>query len=336
MAVKIERELSEAQHGHFLRAVAAIELKNLDYAISLLQGILKQEPEFLMGRQLLRRAEVTRSKAIRKSVFNVSSAPLAVMKAQRELKKNPKLASELVEKFLEQEPYHRQANLLLKDAALAAGWPETAVFALQTLLEDTARDTKILHELGRVYHQMNENDEAVAIYNRIMEIDPSDAEAARLGKDAAARASMTTGGWTKAESYRELIKDKDVAVSLEQQNRMTPRGDALEQQIAEAFEYHEAEPQNVGFAKRLGLLHEQKEVIETAIEWYEYAAKLTTGTDPELARRIAALTSGQVSREIAELEEFLATHKQDDELYAQKGARLEAVRKKQVDGLIEQ
>jgi hypothetical protein len=32
------------------------------YAISLLQGILKQEPEFLTGRQLLRRAEVTKHK----------------------------------------------------------------------------------------------------------------------------------------------------------------------------------------------------------------------------------------------------------------------------------
>ena len=55
----------------------------------------------------------------------------------------------------------------------------------------------------------------------------------RLGKDASARGSMKTGGWTQAESYRDLIKDKDLAVSLEQQNRMALTGESLEQQIAE-------------------------------------------------------------------------------------------------------
>ena len=59
MAVKTEKELNETQRGHWLKAVAAIELRNFGYAISLLQAILKQEPEFLTGRQLLRRTEVT-------------------------------------------------------------------------------------------------------------------------------------------------------------------------------------------------------------------------------------------------------------------------------------
>jgi hypothetical protein len=44
MAVRTEKELSEDQHAHWLKAVAAIELRNFGYAISLLQGILKQEP----------------------------------------------------------------------------------------------------------------------------------------------------------------------------------------------------------------------------------------------------------------------------------------------------
>jgi hypothetical protein len=63
MAVKTEKELSADQHAHWLKAVAAIELRNFGYAISLLQGILKQEPLFLTGSQLLRRTEVTRLKS---------------------------------------------------------------------------------------------------------------------------------------------------------------------------------------------------------------------------------------------------------------------------------
>ena len=124
MPIKTEKDLNELQRSHWLKAVAAIELRNFGYAISLLQGILKQEPEFLTGRQLLRRAEVTKSKATKKSFFNISTAPIAVMKAQREVKKDPKHALEMIEKVLEDEPYNRQANLVLKEAAVAGGWPE--------------------------------------------------------------------------------------------------------------------------------------------------------------------------------------------------------------------
>ncbi len=134
MPVKSEKELNEMQRSYWLKAVAAVEMRNFGYAISLLQEVLKHEPEFLTGRQLLRRSEVFRVKAEKKSFFNVSTASLGVMKAQRELKKDPKRAVELIEKVLQEEPYNRQANLALKEAAVAAGWPEIGVLALQTLL----------------------------------------------------------------------------------------------------------------------------------------------------------------------------------------------------------
>src|SRR5436305_7353197 len=194
MAAKTEKELSDAQRSHWLKAVAAVEMRNFGYAISLLQGILKQEPEFLKGRQLLRRAEVTKAKAEKKGFFNVSTASIGVMKAQREIKKDPKRTIELVEKVLEDEPYNKQANMLLKEAAVVAGFPEIGVLALQTLLEEKPRDTKILHELGRLYHDLEQSDKEVEVYNRITEADPLDSEALRLGKDASARSSMKTGG----------------------------------------------------------------------------------------------------------------------------------------------
>ncbi len=265
MAVKTEKELNEAQRGHWLKAVAAIELRNFGYAISLLQEILKHEPQFLTGRQLLRRTETTKSKSAKKRFLNISTAPITVMKAQREIKRDPKHAVEMLEKVLEEEPYHRQANLVLKEAAVAAGWPEIGVFALRTLLEENPRDLKVLHELGRLYHELGESDREVEVYNQITEINPLDAEALRLCKDASAHASMKSGGWTQAESYRDLIKDKEVAISLEQQSRMKLTGESLDQQIAETYARQGAEPANIDLARRLGALNEQKEDFEAAI-----------------------------------------------------------------------
>ena len=336
MPIKSEKELSEALRSHWLKAVAAIELRNFDYAISLLQGILRQEPEFLTGRQLLRRAEVTKQRAAKKAFFNVSTAALSIMKAQRELKKDPKRAVELIEKVLEDEPYNRQANLTLKEAAVAAGWPEIGVFALRTVLEEKPDDLKILHELGRLYHELGESEQAVEIYNKLSEIDPTDAEAMRLGKDAAARASMKTGGWTQAESYRDLIKDKGVAVSLEQQSRMALTGESLDQQIEEAYARHEAEPQSVDLARRLGALYEQKEDIENAIAWYQYASDLTKGTDANLVRKAADLRRKQADDEIAAHEKFLAEHDPGTPDYATRSEALVRAKKQRAELSIEE
>src|SRR5215471_15598728 len=334
MAVKTEKELSEAQRSLWLKAVTAIELRNLGYAISLLQETLKQEPEFLTGRQLLRRTEVTRSKSAKKSFFNISTAPLAVMKAQREIKKDPKRAIEMLEKVLEEEPYNRQANLALKEASLAAGWPEIGVLALQTLLEENPRDVKVLHELGLLYRQLGDHDQEVEVYNQITAINPLDAEARRLGKDASAHSTIKRGGWTQAESYRDLIKDKEVAISLEQQSRMRLTGESLDQQITETYARHKEEPANVDLARRLGALNEQKEDLEAAIGWYQYAADLTRGADTGLVRKASDLKIKCLEREIAAHEELLSEHGADDELYAKTSSELDLAKRKRAEILL--
>jgi len=207
---KTEKDLNESQHALWLKALAAVELRNFGYAISLLQGILKREPEFLTGRQLLRRAEVTKQRPGKKSFFRISTVSIAVIKAQLEIKKSPQRAIEMIEKVLEEEPFNRQANLVLKNAAVAAGWLEIGLFALRTLLEANPRDVRLLHELGQLHYRMGQSEEEVAVYNQITEIDPRNAAALRLGKDASARAAMSAGGWTEARSYRELIKEKEL------------------------------------------------------------------------------------------------------------------------------
>jgi tetratricopeptide (TPR) repeat protein len=334
MAVKTEKELGESLRALWLKVVAAIELRNFGYAVSLLQEILKQEPEFLTGRELLRRAEVTKSKSAKKSFFNISTAPIGVMKAQREIKKDPKRAIEMLEEVLEGEPYNRQANLLLKEAAVAAGWSEIGVFALKTLLEENPRDAKVLNELGRLYHDLGDHESEVEIYNQLTAINPFDAQSLRLGKDASARASMKRGGWTQAESYRDLIKDKDEAISLEQQSRIRLTGEALDRQIAESYARHQAEPENLDFARRLGALNEQKEDLESAIRWYQYSADLAKGADIGLLRKISDLKIKCLEREIVAHEEFLSTYSARDEGYAEKSEQLRAAKVSRAEILI--
>ena len=146
---------------------------------------------------------------------------------------------------------------------------------------------------------------------------------------------MKRGGWTQAESYRDLIKDKEVAISLEQQSRMRLTGESLDQQIAETYAHHKQEPQNIDLARRLGALNEQKEDLEAAIGWYQYAADLTKGADAGLVRRVSDLKIKSLECEIAAHEEFLSTQGVAGELSAKKAEQLKAAKARRAEILID-
>ena len=195
---------------------------------------------------------------------------------------------------------------------------------------------KLLRELGQLYHQTGQSEQEVEIYNKITEIDPLDAAAVRLGKDASARASMSSGGWTQAESYRELIKDKDVAISLEQQGPMQLTGEALDQQIAELQARQKAEPQNIDVARKLGSLCEQKGDFDSAIKWYQRAVELTGNSDAGLVRKVSDLKMRGAERDIAAHEEFLAGHSEKDAIHTERTEQLQTAKKKRAEILIEE
>ena len=60
MGVKSEKDLPESQRATWLKAMSAMELRNYGYAIQLLQAILRNHPEFLLARQLARKAAVAK------------------------------------------------------------------------------------------------------------------------------------------------------------------------------------------------------------------------------------------------------------------------------------
>ena len=57
-----EGDLDPGQKKLWLKALSAIEMNNLDYAVSLLQNIVKEEPGFLQGRKTMRAAAVQAQK----------------------------------------------------------------------------------------------------------------------------------------------------------------------------------------------------------------------------------------------------------------------------------
>ncbi|HEX8371384.1 MAG TPA: tetratricopeptide repeat protein [Chthoniobacterales bacterium] len=314
---KTEKQLSSQARSNYLKAISALELKNYQYGITLLQDVLREEPGFVDGRKVLRKVATGQLKE-KKGFFGLKGgSPLGAMKAQGLLKKDPAAAMDAAEKILETDPYNTQANQVLKEGALALDLYETARFAMETVRDGHPKEPKVLHELARLYYENGEPAKAVEIYSQLVEINRSDMEAVKLGKDAAAAASMKSGGWEAvAESggtkdYRDLIKDKDLATSLEQQGRVVRSEDMIENQLAELTVRYNENPSNIDVVRKMAGLFEQKGDLPTAVQWFTYAASLTQNTDATLVRKATDLQMKLYDENIKSYEDFLAANPDD-------------------------
>jgi tetratricopeptide (TPR) repeat protein len=336
MAVKSEKDLPESHRAMWLKAMSAMELRNYGYAIQLLQVVLKSYPEFLLARQLARKAAVAKSAGKKGILGGISSASFSTMKVQSLVKKDPVAAMDAVEKILESEPYNPQANQLLKEAALGAKMPEVAVFALETIIQGNPKDTKTMHELAKLYLTCSEPTKAVDVYGKILDVTPNDLAAVKGGKDAAAAASMQRGGWEKEETtYRDLIRDKEQAVSLEQQGRVHRSEDMIDNLLAELYAKYEQDPQNVDHARKMAELYEQKEDLDSAVSWYKYAADISGGADVALVRKVSDIRLKQFDVSIAGFEQYIAANP-DAEETKQYIEQLEGIKKDRASLLIDE
>ncbi len=310
MPIQTEKELSDNARALWLKSLHAVELRNYGYAISLIQAILKEFPGFLEGRKRLRKVEIVSTKGKKPFLSGLSTAS---MKGAGMVKKDPLAAMELAEKNLETDPNNAQINHLLKEAAKAAGYPEIAAFALETIVEATPTDTKVMHELGEHYLTMGDADRAVTVYSKIAEINPADLTAVKRSKDAAATASMKSGGWNEAKSYRDLMKDKDEAVSLEQKSRVVKSSEMIDQQLAELTPQWEADQRNVDLTRRIAKLWEDRfeqtpneENLDGAYYYYHHGNGLLGGADPAVVRKLSDLQLRKIDLQSKAIEDWLA------------------------------
>lgn len=335
MALKTEKDLSNNSRNNWQKAVSAVEIRNYGYAVTLLQAVLKEAPEFLEGRQLLRKAQIAQHGG-KKNFFGGLSSLSVMSQGAQLLKKDPMAALEMAEKALETDPYNNAANHLLKDACLALGYFETAVFSLQTLIDGNPKDTKILMELGELYFGNGDADRALKVFNRILEINPSDLAANKRAKDAAAANTMKSGGWDTAKDYRDLIKNKEEAIAMEQKNRVVKDDASIDSILAELHQQAQEQPESIDIARQIAGLYEQKEDLENALAWYNYASELAKGSDSWLLRKVADIQLKQVDQAIADREEWLKLAGEDNEESPRVRKELEELKRQKNESLLDE
>ncbi len=323
MALTTEQQLSANARALYTKAKQANDIGNHGYVIQLMQAVLKEAPGFLDGRKLVRAAALAQTKD-KKAGFTLSGT--LSLTASGTLKKDPLAAIELAEKTLAADPRSAQGNQLLFEASNKAGLPETAAFALETLVGSNPKDTKLMHQLATHYLSMGDNDKAVAVYNRIVQVNPADLEALKKSKDASAASTMKKGGWQEVaesggtKSFRDLMKSKDEALALENKAKVVRTVEQISQQVSESYAAWDAQQNSVDLSRRLAGLYEQwfetvlanggsqeeaEQHLDSAIWFYGHTSGLLKGGDPNVARKYQDLQGKKTDRRIKVLEEYL-------------------------------
>lgn len=308
MPEKTSENIDRRARDLYNKALAALERNNLDYAIEMFTQTLAIEPNFTKARQFLRAAQIKSVESSGKFKQMIATARVTPLlgKAKMSINKNPVEAMTLAEQALNDDPKNGQALSILAEAAEAANFPETAAQTLETYTKLSPKDTKALHRLARSYSAMEKHDLEKEIYERLLQMNPNDFEAQQGLKDATAHSAMAGGGWEEASSYRDVMKDKEEAVALEQQSRVVRADDMVENLIQEALAKSRQEPDNPLHKRELGKLYAQKGNYEQALSYLEALFSAEAGSDPTLEKEINDIKAKMITAKITEKKSQLA------------------------------
>jgi tetratricopeptide (TPR) repeat protein len=312
-----DKELPQNVKAYWLKALSAIEVKNHAYAVTLLQAVIKDNPGFLQGRELLRKCEgiLTGGPKKKQKIFGMESGGPG-MKLQSAVKKDPAGAVALIEKELEKDPFNDGLNDLLHECFLKMELFDSAAFALETLRKSHPDNTKNMHKLAIFYLERQRADLAGDVYNDILKATPTDSIAVKGSKDCAAKHSMQRQKWDENSSVRDLMKDQTEFQDLETASRAGMTKDQMIEKRDRLINRYNEDPNNLGNAKELANVFEQMEDWENAMTFYDWAFTLSNG-DAALKSKGRQMSDKHIATQMATLQAGVDADPYNAELRAQ-------------------
>jgi tetratricopeptide (TPR) repeat protein len=174
--------------GKFDRANQVVSTGNHDYGIHLLLDCCKLDPSNLIYRQALRRTQKAKFRNnMRGSLFaRWTSWPLrARMKAALRAGDYIKVL-EYGERILTKNPWDLGAQMDMSDAAEVLGLLDLAIWNLEQARQKSAFDVRLNRALAHLYEKRGNFTQAIALWELIRKVKPTDQEAQHKIKDLAA------------------------------------------------------------------------------------------------------------------------------------------------------
>jgi tetratricopeptide (TPR) repeat protein len=221
------------------------------------------------------------------------------------LSKDPRKRMESIEKVLATDPRNVGLGMRLGAEAEAGDIPQAAAAAYEGILLGNPENVGALKALGRALHGLGEIDQAQAALEKAVKINPRDAEAQRLRKDAAADGYARDAGFAGARTTHDLLKDRETARSLEKGQKIVRGAEEVEAQARDARAAAGQNPGDVGTLAALGAAEAAIRNYPAAEEAYRKALALSP-SDQSLRNRLGDVRIARDERGVAALREKAA------------------------------
>ena len=323
MAEKSLNEIPRELRPLYTKGNDALQRDNFDYAIDLFTQVLAREPGVHECRRALRSAQLKKSGGrgglFKKMWSGASSSPL-VAKGELTLRKDPAEALVIAEQILNSDPNNPAGHRLVVKAATVLEMPHTAVLSLEILHHNAPNDIEVAIQLATALADIGDVARGEKILSDASRANPMDNDIAQALKDLSARKTIKEGYHAVEDgkgSYRDILKDKDEAVILEQQNRQVKSEDTAERLIQEYETRLKTEPKSLKLLRDLAELYTQKKQFDRALSYYERIKASELGADASLDGAIAATMLRRYEHQLAQMDVSAPD-------YAEQSARLQA------------
>lgn len=240
----------------YSKACEAVERAKHDYAIKLLREVLRQRPDYPDARILLRGTERRRlEEKGRSPLARLGAPPRVLATSVRALLAGPRKKLEIFEDHLQRSPSSSWALMKAAGAARKAGFDSEAVQIYKDALRLKPSAKKTLRALGNILRETGQHQEAVKYLIRLSNLEPTDRDLQDEVRDLSAMDHMAAHEMETADSFMDLVRDRDEAARLEASGRMAVTMDDLRRQVVQAEKELAEHPDNVNQILNLSKLY---------------------------------------------------------------------------------
>jgi tetratricopeptide (TPR) repeat protein len=301
----------------YTKAADTAQREGYDYAMTMFCQVLEREPGFFDARKALRSAQARKGAGattsfFKKMISGAGSSP-QLAKAKMTLNKNPAEAIAIAEEILNGDPNNAFAHRIIVDAAQALEFPQTAILSLEVMVRNSPKDKALVMEFANTVATSGVSASAAEKFlDDLMRSLPYDPDLVQAQKNLSAHRTMDEGGYGALAdgkgSYRDVLRNKDEAVTLEREKRVQQTEDTAERLIHEYESRLPNEPGNLKLMRSLAELYTQKNRFIPALELYQRIKGSDMGTDATLDRAIADTTLRKFDFQIAQVNPFAPDH----------------------------
>lgn len=204
------------------QAADAAKRRNYAMAVKIYGQVLAIQPDFGEARAGLRKVlfqKVAQKPASKLSAILFGGLNIPIAGLMRLLGQHG-AAAKGYERYLSYDPLAEGPNLKLANSLERAGLTKSALAVYVAYAEHQPRCLEACRAAGALYYEHGQVNEALAMYEQALKVDPRDQDSLKARKNLAAEGALASTGLEKAESSRDLIKDKDKQQQLERSERL--------------------------------------------------------------------------------------------------------------------